>query len=272
MEAAMHRQVTVPALALGLALATAPARADDACMSAHEAGQRAKAAAQLTAARALFLTCARPSCPPALARDCGAWLEEVERLVPTVVASARDKLGRDMTDVRVSVDQRPFATVLDGKALPLDPGAHVFRFEHAEAPAVELTVLVREGDKGRTVEARFDWPEPGEPAPRPVPPAIWVLGGLGLVQGTVAGVLATSAAIQRADLDDRGCAPACPRDEAEAIDRSNTLALVLGGFAAATLAAAVVLFVARPDPSDASPPPSAGARPRPRRRGIAFAW
>ena len=48
----------------------------------------------------------------------------------------------DVTEVRVYLDGALVATQLDGKAIELDPGGHVLRFEHGGLPSVEERVLV----------------------------------------------------------------------------------------------------------------------------------
>jgi hypothetical protein len=86
-----------------------------------------------------------------IARSCTQWLRDLQDTVPTVVLGAKDERGVDLTDVKVTFDGEPLATVLDGKPIELDAGEHVLRFERdASLPAEEKLVL-RAGEKARVV-------------------------------------------------------------------------------------------------------------------------
>ena len=60
--------------------------------------------------------------------------ERGPRYPASVVPAAKDKKGRDIVDVKVSIDGKVVTETLDGKALPVDPGVHTFRFETKNAP------------------------------------------------------------------------------------------------------------------------------------------
>ena len=112
------------------------ARADDVdvCASASEKGQELRDQAKLTAARELFVTCAAARCPAIVQKDCATWLAAVDEALPSVAIHARDGAGRDLTEVRVTVDGSTLIEKLDGRARSLDPGAHTFVFEAAGLP------------------------------------------------------------------------------------------------------------------------------------------
>ncbi|MGK3962733.1 hypothetical protein WMF38_00910 [Sorangium sp. So ce118] len=157
-----------PALALFLAaalsLAGADARAQPskrACAAAYERAQGLRRDGKLIAAREALIACSQPTCPAAAVADCGPWLAEVEKSLPSVVIAARDAGGRERLDVRVLVDGRLLAAALDGKALPVDPGPHTFRYEPAGGPAVEERVLIREGEKNRAITVILGAPPAG---------------------------------------------------------------------------------------------------------------
>jgi hypothetical protein len=127
-----------------------------ACLSASERGQRARATGQLREAREQLAMCAVTSCPALVRRDCARWIAEIQESVPSIVLGAKDRSGRDVPDVSVIIDDQFSSKRLDGKAVLVDPGKHTFRFEAAGLPPVTETVLVKEGERARPVIATFD--------------------------------------------------------------------------------------------------------------------
>jgi hypothetical protein len=135
-----------------------PAAALDvqACLSESEKGQRARSAGKLREARDHFVQCGSESCPALVRRDCAEWATELAQTLPSVVFGARDKKGRDLFDVTVSVDGDVVVQKLDGKGIPIDPGKHTFRFEAPGfAPVIEVA-LVKEGERARVFNVTFD--------------------------------------------------------------------------------------------------------------------
>jgi hypothetical protein len=201
----MNRWLPLVALTL-TCLAPTPARAakNDAevCARAAERAQSLRTAGKLLASMAELRVCVQTTCPPFVRHDCAQWQADVEASVPTVVVGAQAADGRDLVAVRVTVDGAPFADRVDGLARPLDPGEHRFRFETEGAPPVEQIVVLREGEKRRSVDAVLA-PPPREalPPPPPPPPASegssrgpwpWVFGGIGLVGAGVGTALVVS--------------------------------------------------------------------------------
>ena len=138
-------------------LASLPASADvQACLAASEKGQRARSAGRLREARDQFLVCGTEGCPAMVRRDCAQWQGEVVGALPSVVFGAKDKQGRDLFDVTVSMDGEILVRKLDGKSVNVDPGPHTFKFEVAGAPPVVERALVKEGEKARSVNVSFD--------------------------------------------------------------------------------------------------------------------
>jgi hypothetical protein len=149
----------------------------DACIASSEAAQRSRAEGKFQTAREKLLECVRATCPTIIRTDCDAWLQELTHAQPTVVFSAQDAAGRDLTDVRVLVDGVEAKSGLDGMASMLDPGPHTLRFEHAGSPAVDERVVIREAEKGRPLSVRF--------APQPVTaPAVTVAAAPPLAAST----------------------------------------------------------------------------------------
>lgn len=100
-------------------------------------------------AREQLRTCGDTSCPALIRDDCAKRLDEPERAQPAIVFDAKDGAGRDLSAVHVTVDGRPFAERLDGAALKVDPGEHVFVFTVPDEPPVSQTFVVKEGEKER---------------------------------------------------------------------------------------------------------------------------
>jgi hypothetical protein len=142
------------AAALGLAalLSTAHSRASEPtkqeCVAANEAAQDLRQAGKFLAARAKLSACTAASCPALVREDCTQRLDELEKAMPTVVFHFEDIAGRAVTNVSLSVDGGP-PVVLEGAALPLDPGQHVLRFEGKGRLAVGKAVVLREGEKDK---------------------------------------------------------------------------------------------------------------------------
>jgi hypothetical protein len=81
--------------------------------------------------------------------DCTKRLDELENAQPAIVFDAKDASGRDVSLVQVTLDGHPITERLDGTALQVDPGEHVFVFTApGQAPVTQAFVL-KEGDKER---------------------------------------------------------------------------------------------------------------------------
>jgi len=134
------------------------ARAGDAkleCISAADKAQSARDDGRYRAARDGFATCARAVCPKVVADSCTKWARELEDAMPTIVLSAKDSRGADVSDVSVTFDGAPLASTLDGKPVEVDPGAHRLRFEHEGSPSIERAVVIKAGEKLREISVTF---------------------------------------------------------------------------------------------------------------------
>jgi hypothetical protein len=134
------------------------------CLDAVSRGQRFRDSHKLVQARDKFRVCARAECPTVVQTDCASWLAEVETTLPTVVLSAKDRGGRDLVDVKVSMDGQPLVGTLDGQAVAVDPGMHTFRFERADGRFATTQLLIKEGGKAQAVSVAIGSPESGMPA------------------------------------------------------------------------------------------------------------
>lgn len=250
------------ALATALLVVTGPARAEapdvvDACASASEKGQELRDQAKLVAARELFVACAAETCPAVVRKDCTTWLAEVDEALPSIAIHARDAGGRDLTEVRVTVDGAELLARLDGRARTLDPGPHEIVFEAHDLPSVTQRILLREREKGRLVDVVLGAKEPPKPADRgfSIPTGAWILGGASLLGfGALAGfgVSAQTAA----DAMRSSCAPGCSPGRVDEARRDLILANVGLGVGVLALGAATILVILD-NRSPAAPPRAA---------------
>jgi len=159
----MSRRIRVAASLVVAAtwLIASPAQADSdavACARASESAQSLRTAGKLVEALDRVPACLHLRCPDFVRRDCEALRTDVQAALPTIVVRARAPGGEDATDVRVFVDGAPFLDRLDGRAKPVDPGPHTLRFEMPGADPIEKSVVLREGEKMRIVDAAFATP------------------------------------------------------------------------------------------------------------------
>jgi hypothetical protein len=168
---------SVTAITIVLLLRTAHAQDAKACAAAFDQAQQGRDDGRYQRAREQFLVCARAACPREVRQDCVQGLSDLERSAPSVVISAKDAEGRDLSSVRVFIDGQPTLSALDGKPTLVDPGPHTFRYEAAGWPAREEAVIIRAGEKNRILEARFAAPPPPPRAPSRPPTLAWVFAG-----------------------------------------------------------------------------------------------
>ncbi len=234
-----------------------PAAAADeraACADAAEAGQSKRDEGDFLAARSLFVTCARASCPASVRSSCTTWLEQLEPRIPTVVVAVADERGRDVLGGRLLVDGREVSRV-DGTAVAMNPGEHAIEVVVPSGERLSERILARETDKARRVAlvlaARGGAPPherpPREPAPVPERPAAsgaavpwWpavAFAGVSVVGFVGFAVYDSEARDEYRELD-ATCAPACRDDQLSSVRSKVTLSDVgLGvGIAGAALA------------------------------------
>ncbi len=193
----MRRALLVPALAsLAFALALpASARAAGASAKCAESAERAQSLwkhGKLLDAHAALRECLKPTCPRVVRDDCTTWEPQLDAAMPTVVVAAKNGAGDDLTDVVITIDGKKLEGTTTGLASEVDPGSHVFRFVREGAAPLERTVVVREGEKRRLVEVRFEGTSKvaaaasssattTTPASSSGPPTLtWILGGAGV--------------------------------------------------------------------------------------------
>ncbi len=140
----------VAAFAFGEGAALADTHA---CVEAAHEGQSRRDAGKLSSARNAFVLCSADECPAVVRENCQKWGAEIEMRVPSIVLAARDDGGRDLANVRVTIDGRELTRSLDGRSVPIDPGPHDIRFEAAGFNEATQSIIVREGEKVRNVLA-----------------------------------------------------------------------------------------------------------------------
>jgi hypothetical protein len=136
----------------GLLASASSASADptkDECIAANESAQDLRQAGKLREARQKLTLCLAASCPGLLRQDCAQRLTEVDKAMPAIVFEAKDGAGNDLSAVRVTMDGQPLVAVLDGSAIPVDPGQHTFAFEGAGFLRSETTLVLQEGERDR---------------------------------------------------------------------------------------------------------------------------
>ncbi|MDP8999337.1 MAG: hypothetical protein M3O46_04425, partial [Myxococcota bacterium] len=146
------RSFCTSAAAAAWMLLAAPAQATDPtekdqCIGAADNGQQLRDDGKYKLAQEAFARCARERCPVLVRQDCNQWAQELDEMRPSIVFRAQNANGQDLTDVAVKVDDEPLVSSLDGQALPMDPGEHLFVFEAAGLPPVEQRVVISQGEK-----------------------------------------------------------------------------------------------------------------------------
>ena len=270
----------VAVAAFGMA---APSRAyadeKEACVNASEQAQTLRDDGKFRQARAALMTCGRDVCPGIVRRDCEKWLTELDTAQPTVVLGARDPNGSDVPGARVKLDGAPLLDRLDGKPVPVDPGEHVFRYEGGGSMPVEQRVVVRVGEKNRSLTAILMPPAsaamaattPAAPAPssgasdsaaspapdapqepnakRPLPVSFWIFGGITVASAASFVYFGVSG---QSDVNNlrATCSPNCAQSDVDAAHTKLVVAdisAVVGGAAlVGTILSAVLRGKAKP--------------------------
>jgi hypothetical protein len=221
---------------------SARAAGSEECLAAYEQGQVLRQDGRLRAAREKLLVCAAATCPRVTTTDCARWLAETDQSIPTIVIHATDPDARELVDVSTSLDGATLAPRADGRAVAVDPGEHVLRFERAGAPAIERRFVFREGEKDRAIAVRWEAAE----KPRGGPPTA------AIVLGSVAAVAAVSFAVlgikgyADAQTLKGSCVPHCSEPAVSRVDHELLAADVSLGVAVIAAGLAAWLWLSRP--------------------------
>jgi hypothetical protein len=262
-------------LADGAARAADPTTAD--CLGASDASLKYGNQHKLRAERAQLLVCAAQSCPADIRKECVSRVSDVNAQIPTVIFSAKDAGGSDLTAVKVSMDGEVLAERLEGTALSIDPGEHTFTFETAGQPPVTKKMVIVEAQKERRELVTFGAPASLVPPPNtqavsaaPASAAetshgsgnqrviALVAGGIGVVGLGLGTAFAIAANSQKSDAQNVCPNNPCPTQDgvdkwnsAGASGNASTIAFIAGGVAAG---AGLVLWLTAPSSASASTP------------------
>jgi hypothetical protein len=213
------------------------------CAAAYEQSQELRRQDKLSAARSQLLLCEQ-TCPRALATDCKRWGSEVDALLPTVRLHATDGQGHAV-DARVLVDGTLLVERLPDASVQVDTGDHRFRFESATGLTDEVRVSLHGGERDREIAAVLApaaFPPAAlspPPTPRPIPPATYALGGLGVAGLGLGLALAIDGHVNASHLQST-CSPACAPSRVDAIGTVYDVAWVSAGVGVAAIAGALL--------------------------------
>jgi hypothetical protein len=242
------------------------------CVDADTQAQQLRRDEKLIAARAQLKTCTDQACPALVRDDCAQRLDEIDKLQPSLVFDVKDGQGRDLTDVKVTVDGQALVDNLSGAAIPVDPGTRSFTFEVKGEEPVTRQLVLHEGDKARHEKVII-----GKVVPPPevatsdgstqrtagVVMGVFGLVGLG-VGGVFGGLAASKWSTAQSDCPTSGMCTQSGNTQAKGEEtNAKTLAGVstVGFIAGGVLAAGgIVLYVLAPSKSskEGKPPPQQG--------------
>lgn len=219
------------------ALAPSAAAADGpkVCAEAYEKSQEERKAGHIMASIEHLTKCAAQECPSFISKDCIQWLIEAQNAQPSAVFAVR-RGGEELSAVTITMDGRCLTEIIDGKAIPLDPGAHAFGFRTADGAFSERSFIIREGERNRLIEielpkkpltsppgpevetAAKDAPSPradlsAAPARAWLPYGLLGVGVLGVSGFTAFGLWGRS---QKNDLE-HSCAPFCQSSQVDEV-------------------------------------------------------
>ena len=95
---------------------------------------------------------------------------------------------------------------------------------------------------------------------RPIPTSVYVLGGVSLVSAGAATILGINTRAKE-DRAYEECAPRCPEERIDSIERWALATDVAIGTAIVTAVAATILYVRRPEVTEVTPPHSVSVLP-----------
>lgn len=253
------------------------------CVALHESARQLRVQEQWLAARTTMAGCAEARCPLAIASDCRAWLDELTRVLPTLlVVIEREGAAAPGATLSVELDGVPLRLPEPPAPLELLPGPHRLRLTLGSSTPVERVFVLQQGEKNHVEQVRFAPPaerpllapplRPRQPSAlpaRPVPAATyWLSAGALAAVGASATLLALAVRQHRAA--QVTCAPACGHATRSAIETKLVLADVAGGVGIALAGLAVYSYVRRP--ADTNAAPSSGPTLSASSQGVALSW
>jgi hypothetical protein len=234
------RVTQVTASILLLLAAPPPARADetsDMCLADSIEGQVLKRLGRLTRAREHLEQCAEAACEDAMRVRCASWRDDVRAATPVLVIRTVDDQGAPVADAAVRLD----GALIDTSApVPVDPGPHELRAEHAGRRFV-TTLEPKAGPQSvvATIDLRSSVPT------RPTPTLFYFLVGTSTVGLLAFGALSVATQVQ-ADHLDAACKPYCDTSDRPPLVATEVGADVGLGIGVAAALAATVVYLVRP--------------------------
>ncbi len=125
-----------------IATAADPTTAD--CLAASDASLKAGNQHKLRAERTHLLTCAADNCPADIRKECVARVDEVNAQIPTVIFSARNAAGADLSAVEITMDGEDILAERLLTAISIDPGEHTFTFATAGEASLTKKLVIQQ--------------------------------------------------------------------------------------------------------------------------------
>jgi hypothetical protein len=126
------------------------------CIDASERSLSLRKAGKFHEALRQLRACASQSCLAEIRDVCEQRISEIAGAMPSVVLSARNREGKELTNVRVDVDGQLLVEHLDGVAVSVDPGTHSFQFDYPDGTRSEQRIVLHEGEKARAIAATLE--------------------------------------------------------------------------------------------------------------------
>jgi hypothetical protein len=212
----------------------ASAMTTEACIDAHVDAQKRRAESKLLEARDALAQCGSAECPGVLRSECGAWLTEVSRQIPSVVPVVVTQGGADISSATLLLDGTS-RSIPPGASTEVDPGPHTLKVVADGFQVATVPFTANVGGRDRRLEVTL------VPIQRPAPvwPYFALGGGVALGVGAFAGL----GALARSDEKElASCKPNCTDGEIDKVSREYLAANVGLAFAAASLAGAGAYF------------------------------
>ena len=223
------------------------------CVAAHAEVQKLRKNHQLIEAGRALKGCARSECPAPVLRDCGAWLDALEQVTPSVVFNVTSG-GEQVVGSKILVDGQPVELSSSGAPLRLDPGKHTYRVEHDGYRPVSRELILFEGQRflqlSVALEPLAKAPDPRPQAPametyRPVPALTYVLAGVGVAGAASFAVWGMVGRSAQDDLE-RTCRPRCSDSDLAGVRTKYLIADISLGVGAAAFVGAALTYLLRP--------------------------
>ena len=130
------------------------------CVDDYKTGLSLETSGQLIEGRERFVRCSKAACGSPLREECTTRFTQLDTEIPSVVPIATDDEGSPRFDVEVKMDGQLLTAKLDGHAFTLNPGRHEMSFSADGAVFATQELLIVQGQRNRTVQARLgDGPE-----------------------------------------------------------------------------------------------------------------